>query len=74
MEQDFFRQYITEAVRLAGISAAKLVPGGSECLTRRFYDLVHGSKQETPEETRTEQEVIADIRAKLAAYEKGGGS
>lgn len=59
-----YRIYLTDCLRFIGQSAAesaKMAGGEGKYITARFADFLHPK----PEETRTGEEIIADILRKL---------
>ena len=62
-----YRIYVADALKVIGENLAKAWGGSS--LNVRLYDLLEGKTE--PEDTRTAEENIADMRAKLAAMSEG---
>ena len=62
VRQEMYRHYMAESVRMLGENAARL--SGGSYLQARYGDLVSFK----PEDTRTEEEIIARVRRAL-----GGG-
>lgn len=59
-----YRIYVTDCLRIISQSAAesaKMAGGEGKYITARFADFLHPK----PEETRTGEEIIADLRRKL---------
>jgi hypothetical protein len=60
-EEQIFRLYITDALKILTENTAKMYGGAS--LTKRYADIIDMSK---PVETRTQEEIIDHIKRKLA--------
>lgn len=58
-----YRLYVSDALKLMGENLAKAF--GGEALGVRLYDLLERNTE--PEDNRTGEEIIAEMRAKLAA-------
>lgn len=61
-----YRIYVADALKIIGENLAKAWGGSS--LNVRLYDLLE--EKTAPEDTRTAEEIIADMRAKLDAMSK----
>ena len=57
-----YRFYISDALKIIGENLAKAF--GGNALNVRLYDLLERNKE--PEDTRTGEEIISDLRSKLA--------
>lgn len=63
-----YRLYVSDALKLMGGNLAKAF--GGEALGVRLYDLLERNTE--PEDNRTGEEIIAEMRAKLAAMSEDG--
>lgn len=59
MQEAAYRVYVTDALKLIAENTAKFSGGGY--LKTRYYDVINPR----PEETRTPEEIISSIKAKL---------
>lgn len=62
-----YRIYVADALKIIGENLAKAWGGSS--LNVRLYDLLEGETE--PEDTRTGEEIVADICARLDAMSEG---
>lgn len=61
-----YRIYVSDALKILGENLAHAF--GGNALNVRLYDILERNKE--PEDNRSGEEIIADMRAKLAALSK----